>query len=272
MRKFSLVTVLAMVFMIPFPTAAQAACTQSAVVSNGSVTLCLNASKPSATPSPSTKTVTSVRIPVVAPVVQLPKPVKYVCPSTVSTQNALALAILQGCSGTRLLPPPAAPVASSKTTVTTVIKTTTSVLSDQAAFTPNPIAIVVSQTEYLVGESATLISNAASHDRSATLLGSPAQVRFVPVAQRWLLDGKAFADGAIAVALLSAAGVHSVELQVDYLASYRFDLSSPFIVAGVITQSAAVSLSASGPPPPAKRARPHLVLATCALHPSSYRC
>jgi len=265
-----------MVFTIPFPTAAQAACSQSAVVSNGSVTLCLNASKPSAIPSPSTKTVTSVRTPVAAPVAapipQLPKPVAYACPTTVSTSNALGLAILHGCSGTKLVVPPPAPVSTKKTVTTTVVKTTTALISDQAAFTPNPVGIVVAQLDYLVGQSATIISNAATHERSATLLGSPAQVRFVPVAQRWLLDGRAVAEGAVAITLLSTAGVHSVELQVDYSASYRFDLASQFSYAGLITDTATVSLSASAPPAATKRGRPHLVSATCAVHPSSYRC
>ena len=94
----------------------------------------------------------------------------------------------------------------------------------------------------------------------------------MPVAQRWLLDGRAVADGAVAIALLSTSGVHSVELQVDYSASYRFDLASQFSYAGLITDTANVSLSASAPPAATQRGRPHLVSATCAVHPSSYRC
>ena len=252
-----------MAFTIPFPIAAQAACTQSAVISGGSVTLCLNASKISITPSSSTKTVTSVRIPTsVAP--------PSACPATVSTTTQVALFALRGCPTPRLVVP--MPVVAKKTITTTTQTPSASLISDRAAFTPNPVAIVVARLDYLVGESATLISNAITHDRSAMLLGSAAQVRFEPQAQRWLLDGQVLGVGAIGTALMSTVGVHRVELQVDYLASYRFDLSAPFTPAGTITDSAAVSLNATAPAPPVKRLRPHLVSASCTVHPSSYRC
>ena len=182
----------------------------------------------------------------------------------------VALYSLRGCPVPKLVVPTT--TVASRSTVISKSVTVTNTLSDQAAFTPNPVAILTSRLDYLVGETATLISTAATHYRQTTLLGSPAQVRFEPVATRWLIDGSRLGEGAIATALLAAAGSHQLELQVDYSASYRFDLAAAFSYAGLITDVATVTLSATQPAPPAKPARAHLVWSTCALHPSNYRC
>ena len=247
-------------FTIPIPTAAKAACNQAAKIAAGSVTLCLSITKPSATPSSSTKTVTSVRT-----------PVTFACPGWVTSLDLAVAAILRGCATPRLLsaPPKPIPVASSKTTTSTTVNF--SVQSDEAAFTPNPIQIVATSTEGMVGSNLILSSTAVTHDRQATLLSSPAQVRFTPSAYRWSLDGKPISTSQLAVASLTNVGVHSVVLAVDYLASYRFDLSAAFTSAGLITVSASQQLSAFAPSATAKGVA-HLVAGSCASHPSTYRC
>ncbi|MFM6966970.1 MAG: hypothetical protein ACKOWI_06400 [Rhodoluna sp.] len=259
MRKFSLVAVLVVVLTIPFPTSAQAACSQTAKVAGGSVTLCLSTAKPSTTPSSSTKTVTSVRTPTL------------ICPGWVTNIDLLVAAILRGCAVPRLLAAaPAKPVATSTSKTTTTIKTTNTVISDQAAFTPDGVSILTPAVDYIVGASALLTSTAATHTRTATVLGAPAQVRFVPIAYRWRLDAVAIATSAFAVMPLKTAGAHRVDLEIDYEASYRIDLASPFISVGQITVSASSDLTATAPV--LARARPHLVAGTCSTHPSSYRC
>lgn len=271
MRKISLVAVLGLLFTIPFPTLANAACTQTAIVASGSVTLCLNAPKSSSTPSTSTKTVTNVKPPPVAsfPQTLLKKPS---CPKTVSNSNALAQAILSGCTAPKVVVP--TPVAGSKTTTSTTTKTTTTIASDSAAFTPNSISIVTALLQYQVGTAAIFSTNAITHDRNAIVMGSAAQVHFVPWEYRWYLDGAFVSSSSVAVISFSTEGVHTVSLEVDYDASYRFNLDAVFTYAGLITVSDSLDITAVAVPvvvvvtkPP-----PHLVSGTCSLVPSKYRC
>lgn len=262
MRKFSLVTALVLVLQIPFANAAQAACTSTATLSSSAVTLCISAGNTSITPSSSTKTVTSVRTPSKA-VVVVPT-----CTVSVLSQLSLASALANNCLK-------ATTVIANNATVTKVTTkpatATISLATDSAVFSPSAFQIFSDQSSYTVGQSALLSTNVATQLRDATLLGGPAQVKFVPTNFRWMIDGTNFASQPFAAAAVSSSGLHRVTLEVDFAVSYRLDLVSPFTAVGLIAGVASTSFTANVPAPLPK-AVPHLVAATCAEHPSAYRC
>jgi hypothetical protein len=147
-------------------------------------------------------------------------------------------------------------------------------LADQAAFTPNAVSIAASKTGLTPGESALLTSNAANHERSATILGRIGYVRFVPADHSWMADDGWAASGAVAIASFSSSGIKNISLTVGYQASYRFGLSEPWVDVGVVTVSASTVLEVfqAAPPPIVVKLKPHLVWSNCEVHPSSYRC
>ena len=262
MRKISLVTVMVLVLQIPFANAAQAACTSTATLTSSAVTLCLSASKNSITPSSSTKTVTSVRTPT-KPTVVLPT-----CNVAVLSQLTLASALANNCLKASAV---AANNAVRTSVVTKPAVTTISLATDSAVFSPAAFQIFSDQTSYQVGQTAFFSTNLANQVRDATILGSPAQVKFIPANFRWLLDQRQIGSQLFAVGAIDSAGQHQVRLEIDFAVSYRFDLSSPFISLGFIAASAGTAFTAVAAPV-AVRGMPHLVSGSCAEHPSNYRC
>ncbi len=267
MRKISLVAVLAIAFTIPFPALAHAACTQSASVSNGSVTLCLSATKSSTTPSSSTKTATNVKTAkkVVFPATLV---VKTTCPAIVTTSTAYAKTILSGCPAPKVVPAKVTVVKR----VTTATKKATASATDSAAFTPNAVAIVSSAIDLQAGQSVTLSNTAITHTRTATILAKSAEVQFMPAAYRWYLDGVLISTAASVSMTLTAAGQPVVSLEVDYNAAYRYSSTAAYIYAGSITVNATLDLSVTAVPVVVTRPTPHLVSGTCAVRVSTYRC
>ena len=275
MFKKSLLVAMLFFASITSAAPAQAACTTSssgafssgsAVVGN-QVVICANSSTSSTATKTNTKsTSTSAK----APTVVAPKPV---CPTSVATTAQIVAAALLGCA----IPGPSKPpalvvVAKPKATTTAVISAAS--LADQAAFTPNAVAIAASKSSLSPGESTMLTSNAQTHERSATILGRVGYVRFVPVDYSWMADGGWSASGALAIANFASVGNKSVALTVGYQASYRFGLAEPWSDVGIVTVGAATSLEVSQPAPPPVVAKltPHLVWSNCSAHPSAYRC
>lgn len=254
-------------------TAARAACTASAsgAFSSGSavvgnqVVICANSS----TSNTAAKTTSNLTTTVVkTPATVVPKPV---CPTSVATTAQIVAAALLGCAIPGPSKPPVAVVVTKPKATTTAVVSSAS-LADQAAFTPNAVTIAVSKTSLSPGESAILMSNAATHERSAAILGRVGYVRFVPVDYSWMADGGWSASGAVAIASFQGVGNKQVSLTVGYQASYRFGLADPWSPVGVVTVSAATSLEVLQPPPPAAKLTPHLVWSNCSVHPSGYRC
>jgi hypothetical protein len=204
------------------------------------------------------------------PTVVAPKPV---CPTSVATTAQIVAAALLGCAIPGPSKPPAVTIVAKPKATTTAVVTAAS-LADQAAFTPNSVAIAASKTSFSPGESTMLTSNAATHERSATILGRVGYVRFVPVDYSWMADGGWSASGAVAIASFASVGNKTVSLIVGYQASYRFRLAEPWSDVGIVTVSAAtvVEVLQPAPPPVVAKLTPHLVWSNCAVHPSAYRC
>jgi hypothetical protein len=237
----------------------------SAVVGN-QVVVCVNSSTASsASKSSTTKTKMTKNVSVVvAPVV--------VCPTSVSTTAQIVAAALLGCA----IPGPSRPPTKVVVSVpkTAVNKSqAVSVSSDQAAFTPNPISIVASQSALAIGESLLLSSDAVVHERSATILGRVGYVQFVPNAYHWSSDSGWEASAPVAIATFASNGAKEIRLTVDYQASYRFSLTEPWVAIGNVSMSALAEVNVVAAPPAVQTKRaPLLVWNNCIAHPSAYRC
>jgi hypothetical protein len=266
MNKF-LVALVVFASTFVAPISAQAACTSTkssgsvkvgSTITNGSVIVC------AATGSTSAKTTAKVTTNKVAtPVKVAPPP-----PCIIKVPNATAAygLYVPGCSVVIV-----APVAKVTTKVTASTAITNTNLSDQAAFTPNPIGISASPAVGAAGQAFFFSAIAAAHSKSGTVLGRSAQVNFVPVAFDWSSDtgggsGSSFSE------IWSSEGSHGVALTVSYSVSYS--VGAGWIDAGTISSSASASVQVVGSPvaqvtvaPP-----PLLVSANCRDHPSSYRC
>ncbi|MEY4499821.1 MAG: hypothetical protein RL319_809, partial [Actinomycetota bacterium] len=142
-------------------------------------------------------------------------------------------------------------------------------LSDQAAFTPNPIGINASPSVGGVGQAFFFSAIASSHTKNGTVLGKPATVSFTPVSYDWNSDG---GTGSSFATSWQTEGSHGVGLTVTYAVSYSVGVG--WIDAGTITSSASalVQVLTSPAPQVMVAAPPLLVSANCRNHPSSYRC
>jgi hypothetical protein len=164
-----------------------------------------------------------------------------------------------------------APVSkvNAKTTVaTTAINSN---LSDQAAFTPNPIGINASPSVGGVGQAFFFSAIASSHTKNGTVLGKPATVSFTPASFEWNSDSGGGTGSSFATSW-QTEGSHGVGLTVTYAVSYS--VGAGWIDAGTITSSASASVQVTTAPPVQVlvAAPPLLVSANCRNHPSAYRC
>ena len=254
---------------------AHAACTASGAGSfsagsqivGNQVLICANSSSSTST-AKSTTSVTSKSVTTKS--IAAPKPV---CPTSVSTTAQIVAAALLGCKIPGPSQPPVAIVVTKPKVATSLVMQPTS-LSDQAAFSPNAVAISASKNSLTVGESSILTTDAATHERSATILGRIGYVRFVPVGFSWHSDSTFTATGAVAIASFDSVGTHAVSLKVDYAATYRFSLTEAWTAAGTVTSLASTTLQVSqtNQTMPTARLVGHLVWANCMVHASSYRC
>lgn len=254
-------------------TPANAACTVggssgfssgSAVVGN-QVVLCANSSGSSASSTSKTSTTKTT-------VTKKALTVVVVCPTSVSTSAEIVAAALLGCP----IPGPSRPPT--KTVVvapkTAVAKTQViSAASDQAAFKPNGVSIVASQLTLQIGESVVLTSDAMVHERSAAILGRIGYVQFVPSAFHWSSDSGWAASAPVVTASFDSAGAKNVRLTVDYQASYRFSLTEPWVLIGLVSAGTQAELNVITAQQAAQTKRaPLLVWSNCVVHPSAYRC
>ena len=200
-------------------------------------------------------------------------PAKPACPTSVSTTAEIVSAVLLGCK----VPGPSQPPAVSlviKPKVTTVLVVQPNSQTDQAAFSPDAVAISASKVSMSVGESSILNTNALTHERSASILGRIGYVRFVPMGYTWQSDSSWSATGAVAIASFDTVASHKIGVVVHYAASYRFSLAEAWIQTGTVTASANTTLQITEPaaPAPISKLVGHLVWANCVVHVSSYRC
>jgi hypothetical protein len=246
-------------------------------ISNNQVLVCATATqqKTSASTSTAKTTVKST----VKPLPPEPK-----CLVSASTTAQIVAAALAGCKIAGPSSPPAVlpkPVATVKVAEKIVAKTTTanslSAQSDQAIFSPQPLAIQASTAVAQIGEALLLTSDAQDHESTAVILGRTGYVRFVPLAYSWSIATAG--DSPVAVASFAASGFKSISLQVTYKASSRFSLSEPWLPVGQVFATAETRLEIVEPakqPSPSATARarlkPHLVFASCETKPSTYRC
>lgn len=217
-------------------------------------------------PIASTKTITKTKD---QPPIATPK---INCPAQVRTTEQIVAATLAGCPIVGPSPPPSRVVsvkpskpASAESTVSS------SSQSAEAAISPRPLSISLSQTVLRIGEAVVLTSDAVEHEKTAVMLGRRGFVRFTPIEHSWLLEPVQLSP--VAVASFSAQGTKSIALNVVYLASSRFSLSEPWVRVGLVTAAAAIEVKVENIEP-ARRPRltPRLVSASCETKPSNYRC
>jgi hypothetical protein len=264
--KALVTSVIIIVVQLLAPVSAHAACTSSktsgsvkvgSTITNGEVVVCASTGT---TFTKSTAKVTTVKK-VVSPVKVAPPP-----PCIVKVPNAAAAygLHLPGCSV--VIVAPASKVATKTTVTTTAINSN---LSDQAAFTPDPIGINASPSVGGVGQAFFFSAIASSHKKHGTVLGKPATVSFTLVSFDWNSGGGA---GSSFATSWQTEGSHGVGLTATYAVTYS--VGAGWIDAGTITSSASASVQVVGSavaqvtvaPPPL------LVSANCRDHPSSYRC
>lgn len=194
------------------------------------------------------------------------------CPTSVTTTAEIVAAALRGCT----IPGPSRPPTKVTILPPKTIATKSQVASlssDQAAFTPDQVAIHASQTKFHLDETVLLSSSAKVHERSAVILGRIGYVQFVPSAYRWLAENNWVLGSPVFAANFKSIGSKTVNLSVDYEASYRFSLTEPWQKIGLVTVEAQMLLEVIQAPAPLQvRSMPLLVWSSCATHPSAYRC
>lgn len=235
--------------------------------------------KSTSKPAPVSKSVTAQK-----PDAFVPAPSK--CPSAVATTAQIVAAALAGCKIPGPSSPPAVspkPVATVKTAdkvVTQVAKSNISAAqSDQALFSPQPLALQASVELAEINQAVIFTSDAREHERAAVILGRTGYVRFEPVGFAWSTSSEA--GSPVAVASFATTGTKNISLRVDYRASTRFSLSEPWQFVGQVFVVAETRLeivepakarSALPTPPPRTKVIPRLVFASCETMPSAYRC
>ena len=246
-------------------------------ISNNQVLVCATYTqqKTSASTSTAKTTVKSTAKPV---------PPEPRCPRSASTIAQIFAAELADCKSAGPIKPPAVlpkPLATVKVTEKIVAKTTTAnsiaAQSDQALFSPQPLAIQASTAVAQIGEAILLTSDAQDHESTALILGRTGYVRFVPLAYTWSIATAG--DSPVAVASFTASGFKSISLRVAYKASSRFSLSEPWLPVGQVFATAESRLEIVEPAKQPSRSatararlKPHLVFASCETKPSTYRC
>lgn len=218
----------------------------------------------------SVKASTSLKAP--ASVKKVATPVKVApppCVIKVASATAINDPRVPGCTYL-VVPPPKPSVVLPKSSATSSTATTSA--TDQAAFTPNPVGINSSASVGTISQSFFFAAIASAHSRSAIILGQPAQVSFTPVSIDWSADDGSTGSGSSFTASWASEGSHGIGLSVGYSVSYS--LGAGWIDAGIITSSAATSVTVGAAPTlvAAKPTIPLLVSGNCRLRPGSYRC
>lgn len=273
--KKTLLILFAVVINSVIPISAKAACTSNtasgsvkvgSAIAGGSVVVCASSSAAKTTTATKTSAKTSTTVKKVA------APIKVVAPPCVikvSSAAAINDPRVPGCSY-QIVAPPKVTTAIPVTTKSSATVATTQ--NDQAAFTPNPIGISSSANVGGVGQAFFFAAIAATHSRTGTILGQPAQVNFDPVGYQWNSDDGDSGSGTSFSTSWSNEGSRSVSLTVEYSVSYS--LGAGWIDAGLISSSASAAVMVSSIPAQvaSKPAPPLLVSGNCTIHPSSYRC
>jgi hypothetical protein len=209
-------------------------------------------------------------------------PAKSNCPSAVATTAQIVAAALAGCKIPGPSSPPAVsakPVATVKSAdkvVTQVAKSNFSAAqSDQALFSPQPLAIQTSVELAEINQGVIFTSDAREHVRAAVILGKTGYVRFEPVAFAWSTSSEP--GSPVSVASFATTGTKNISLRVDYRASTRFSLAEPWQIVGQVFVVAEASIEIVEPAksrgtPPRTKVMPRLVFASCETMPSAYRC
>lgn len=276
-------------FFTVVPTMAAQACSTTAsagsikvggAISGGSVVVCGTATAAKTTTA---KTVVAPK-PAPVPVKKVVAPPPPPCVITVSSPPPPWQFPPAGCTYKVVLPTPqvlALPkpvvVAAPKpVTPVVAVKSSTAVTSasDQAAFTPNPVGVNSANDIGATSQTFFFSADAFAHNKLGTVLGSAADVSFVPIGYSWTADNGVTGTGSSFSAAWPDGGQHNVTLTVTYAASYLVAGGS-WVSVGTITASAgaAVTVVAFDPPPPVKtKAAPLLVFKNCLLKPTGYRC
>jgi hypothetical protein len=224
---------------------------------------------------------TSKPAPVAKPEANIPA--KSNCPSAVATTAQIVAAALAGCKipGPSLppavAPKPVATVNTADKVVTQVARSTISAAqSDQALFSPQPLAIQTSVELAEINQAVIFTSDAREHVRAAVILGKTGYVRFEPVAFAWSTSTEA--GSPVSVASFATTGTKNIWLRVTYRASTRFSLAEPWQIVGQVFVDAETRLEIVEPaksrntPQPRAIVIPRLVFASCETMPSAYRC
>lgn len=128
----------------------------------------------------------------------------------------------------------------------------TNLTADSASFSPaQAIANVHPSNQLAIGQVATFSVLANTHFRSGSLLGSPTEVRFTPIATSWVFSQGSAGSGNTLHLAFDSTGTHTVQVAVTYSVAYRYKglqnwVSEPDTIQVVDDLFVEVSESSSG--------------------------
>ena len=168
----------------------------------------------------------------------------------------------------------AAPKPSPKPTVKTTQSTT--ILTAEARFSPAAAPISASNLSPALGELVEFRALAATHFKTASILGRLAEVKFTPIAIDWNFGDGTSASGEVIHHGFSRSQTLVVSARVTYSSEYRFSGENAWLSAGSISVTDRVVIvvagEASSGEPINQSGQVVLVAANCIERPKSFGC
>jgi hypothetical protein len=170
--------------------------------------------------------------------------------------------------------PKSTPKPSPKPTVKTTQSTT--VLTAEARFSPAAAPISASNLSPALGELVEFRALAATHFKTASILGRLAEVKFTPIAIYWNFGDGTSASGEVIHHGFSRSQTLVVSARVTYSSEYRFSGENAWLSAGSISVTDRVVIvvagEASSGEPINQSGQVVLVAANCIERPKSFGC
>lgn len=170
--------------------------------------------------------------------------------------------------------PKSTPKPSPKPTVKATQSTT--VLTAEARFSPAAAPISASNLSPALGEPVEFRALAATHFKTASMLGRLAEVKFTPVEIDWNFGDGTSASGEVIRHTFSHSQTFVVSARVTYSSEYKFSGENTWRSAGSIAVTDRVVISvageASGGEPSNQSGQVVLVASNCIERPKSFGC